>query len=181
MNHLVLFHGMDATSRDQWLPYLKNHFEKEGWQVDAPDIPDSGDPNLERWIQYIENNITFTQDTILVGHSAGCPLIVSLLERSTVKIKKAVLVAGFIEDVGFGVGSLIQEVYDWEKIKENCQRFYFINSDNDPYNCNDTQGRIMFDKLGGIQVIMAGEGHFGTSEFNQPYPEFPFLVKLIND
>ncbi len=181
MNHLVLFHGMGATSNDQWLPYLKDHFEKEGWKVDAPDIPNSENPEIGKWVNYIEGNVPLTPDTVLVGHSAGCPLIISLLERSNIKLKKAVLVAGFIEDINQGIKPLIQDSYDWEKIKANCDSFYFVNSDNDPYQCNDKQGRIMLDKLGGTQIIMSNEGHFGTSEFNQLYPEFPFLVKLIED
>ena len=181
MKKLILFHGMGATSKDQWLPYTKDHFESAGWEVTAPDIPDSGDPDLERWVAFVNETVTYDEDTVMVGHSAGCPLIISLLERSQDPIKKAVLVGGFIEDIGSGVAPLIQDSYDWDKIRSNCKGFIYVNSDNDPYNCDDKQGRLMLDKLGGTQVIMAGEGHFGTSEFNQPYPEFPFLIKLIED
>jgi len=106
---------------------------------------------------------------------------VSLLERTDVEIHKAVLVAGFIEDIGHGVAPLIQDEYGWDKIKNNCKNFVYINSDNDPYDCNDKQGRIFLDNLGGTQVIVSGEGHFGTSEFNQPYPKFPLLTKLIEN
>lgn len=181
MSHLVLFHGMDASSDDQWLPYVRKEMEARGWSVDSPNISDSGNPNLERWIESVNQKVTLTPDTVLVGHSAGCPLIISLLERSEVRVKKVVLVAGFIEDIGHAVAPLIQDLYEWKKIKGNAEQFYFINSDNDPYNCNDKQGRLLLDNLGGTQVIMAGEGHFGTSEFNQDYPEFPLLVKLIED
>ncbi len=181
MRHLVLFHGMDATSEDQWLPYIKGEMEAKGWRVDAPNIPDSANPDLEGWIKYINEQVEFTSESVLIGHSAGCPLIISLLERSNVPIKKAILVAGFIEDIGHAVAPLIQQSYDWGKIKGNAKQFYFVNSDNDPYNCNDKQGRLMLDHVGGTQIIMAGEGHFGTSEFDQDYPEFPFLIKLIED
>lgn len=172
---------MGATSKDQWFPYVKDHFESKGWEVTTPDIPDSSHPDLERWIAFVTERVVFDSETVLVGHSAGCPLIISLLERAGKPIKKAVLVAGFIEDIGSGVSPLIQDSYDWVKIKKNCQEFIFVNSDNDPYHCDDKQGRIMLDKVGGMQIIIAGEGHFGTNEFNQPYPEFPFLIKLIED
>lgn len=36
----------------------------------------------------------------------------------------------------------------------------------------------MFDKLGGTQVIR-NEGHFGSTTYDQPYPEFPLLKALI--
>ena len=181
MSHLAILHGFGGTSQDNWQPYVQKRFESVGWQVDTPNIPNSDEADLERWIRYINENVTLTSNTVLVGHSAGCPLIISLLERSDVKIKKAVLVSGFIEPIADMVAPLIQDSYDWEKIKANCVDFYFINSDNDPYQCDDKQGRIMFDNLGGTQIIMSGEGHFGTSEYNQPYPEFPFLIKLIEE
>lgn len=181
MKQLVLLHGMGATSKDQWLPFIKNHFEQADWQVIAPDIPDSGNPDLESWVAYVSKLLILTPETVLVGHSAGCPFIVSLLERSEIKIAKAILVAGFIEVIIDEVTPLIQDSYDWTKIKDNCEQFFFVNSDNDPYKCDDAQGRILLNKLGGTQIIMAGERHFGTEEFNQPYPEFPFLIKLIED
>lgn len=179
MNHLVIFHGLGGTSQDNWQPSVAEQFRQQGWQVDTLDIPDSNEADLERWVTSVNEQMTLTADSVLVGHSAGCPLILTLLERSVMKVKKAILVAGFVEPIADMVRPLLQDQYDWDKIKQNCGQFCFVNSDNDPYQCDDKQGRIMLDHLGGTQVIMAGEGHFGTSEFNQPYPEFPFLIKLI--
>ena len=34
--------------------------------------------------------------------------------------------------------------------------------------------------LGGTLIIRHGEGHMGSSKFNQPYKEFPLLTKLID-
>jgi hypothetical protein len=36
----------------------------------------------------------------------------------------------------------------------------FVNSRHDPYGCDDGQGRAMFERLGGTQVIR-DDGHFG--------------------
>lgn len=72
----------------------------------------------------------------------------------------------------------LQSKYDWEKIKANCQNFVFINAANDPWGCNDKQGRKMFDKLGGT-LIINNEGHMGSNKFNQPYKKFPLLVALV--
>lgn len=181
MKHLVLIHGMGATRNDQWLPFVKNCFQQKGWQVDAVDVPDSNNPELKHWIQHITSQTTVTEDTVVVGHSMGCPAILGFLEESSIRIKQAILVAGFVEPIVDGVQPILRELYDWDIIKNNCKEFIFINSDNDPYGCDDKQGRIMMDKLGGIQIIIPGGGHFGTSEFNQPYLEFPFLVNLISD
>jgi predicted alpha/beta hydrolase family esterase len=181
MPHLVLLHGMDATSDDQWVPSIKTQFEERGWKVDALDIPDSDNPALQHWLQHFNEQVTLTEDSVLVGHSMGCPVILSVIEVSKIKLKKAILVAGFVEPIVDAVTPILPNEYNWSQIKANCAEFVFINSDNDPYDCTDKQGRIMMDNLGGTQIIMSGEGHFGTSEFNQPYPEFPLLIKLIED
>ena len=74
---------------------------------------------------------------------------------------------------------IIKKSYDWEKIKAHSEEFVFINSDNDPWGCDDIQGRRMLDKLGGVQIVMKGEGHMGSVSRNQPYKEFPLLKKII--
>jgi hypothetical protein len=53
----------------------------------------------------------------------------------------------------------------------------FINAPVDPYGCDAEQGRAMFERLGGTQIIR-GDGHFG--DYNQPYDTFPLLDKLID-
>ena len=115
------------------------------------------------------------KDTVLIGHSSGCPLILSILQNSDVQIKQAILVAGFIDG---SCDAILQKKYNWEKIKRNVKDLVFINSDNDPWGCNDVEGRYMFDHLGGT-LIIKHEGHMGSDTFKQPYKEFPLLVKLI--
>lgn len=181
MNQLVLLHGDHASSQDNWLPYVAEEMSDRGWEVISPDIPDSDELDLKRWLKFVSGEVKLTKDTVLVGHSSACPLIMSMLEKSRVRIKKAVLVAGFIEDIGFGVDPILQKKYNWKKIKNNCEEFYFVNSDNDPYKCNDKQGRAMRDELGGTQIIITDGMHFGTDEYDDVCDEFPLLVKLIED
>jgi hypothetical protein len=54
---------------------------------------------------------------------------------------------------------------------------YFINSRLDPYGCDEHQGRAMFDRLGGTQIVR-DDGHFG--DYNQAYDEFPLVDRLIS-
>ena len=37
----------------------------------------------------------YDEDTVIVGHSAGGPLLLSILENLTIQIAKAILVSGF--------------------------------------------------------------------------------------
>jgi hypothetical protein len=71
---------------------------------------------------------------------------------------------------------VLQESYDWDVIRSNVRDIYFINSAEDPYGCDAGQGRAMFDRLGGTQIVR-NDGHFG--DYNQDYDEFPLLDRLI--
>lgn len=112
-------------------------------------------------------NGKFTEETVIVGHSAGCPLILSVLENIGVKIKQAILVVGFStplpgEDAA---NKILQESYKWEKIKEYVANIMFIDSVSDPWGCDDKQGRNMLNNLGGT-LIINNEGHMGSDSFN---------------
>jgi hypothetical protein len=88
-------------------------------------------------------------------------------------------VAGFCTPIDTDPEPIVQPQYNWEKIKQNAGRFYFINSVNDPWGIDDKKGREMFDKLGGDMVVRSDQGHMGSNSFNQPYREFPLVRFLI--
>lgn len=181
MKNAIILQGAGETTESFWLPWLKKELEKKGYEVWLPQLPNNDDPQLEKNLPFVLKNGKFTEETVMVGHSAGCPLILSILENIGVKIKQAILVAGFStplpgEDAA---NKILQENYKWKKIKENVADIIFINSANDPWGCDDKQGRNMFNNLGG-SLIINKEGHMGSDSFNQPYKEFPFLLKLID-
>ena len=149
-----------------------------GYQVSIPELPDTDNPDLAKWLPRALQE-KFDGETVLIGHSSGCPLILSILENIKVKVKKSILVAGFSTLLPDGMATILQEKYDWEKIKSNCGEFIFINSDNDPWGCDDKQGRNLYDHLGGTLIIWH-QGHMGSDTFKQPYKEFPFLIKLVD-
>lgn len=180
MKNAAIFHGTSGTPNSFWIPWLKKELEKNGYKVWVPQLPQPDIPNLKIQLPFVLNNGTFNEDTVLVGHSAGNPLILSILNNIDVKIKGVVQVAGFCENLTEVDKDLIlQKKYNWKKMKKNVENIFFINSDNDPWGCNDIQGRKMFDKLGGNLIIRHGEGHMGPDMFNQPYKEFPLLLKII--
>lgn len=169
---------MGANPNLFWYPYLKKALEKSDYKVWVPNIPDSSTPDLAQQLEFFFKEFKLDNDTILIGHSSGSPLILSILERINTKIKRVILVSGFYKNT-IGVHPILQEKYNWEKIKQNCDSFVIINSDNDPYDCDDKMGKEMSEKLGGKQIILHGEGHMGSLKFKQPYKKFPFLLKLI--
>lgn len=180
MKSASIFHGTGGTPEHFWFPYLKQQLENRDYAVWLPQLPDTKKPNIGVWLPFAIEGGKYTSDTVLVGHSAGCPLILSLLEKIPTKVALAVLVAGFTEPLDDDPEPILQKEYDWNRIRSHANHFIFINSDNDPWGCDDTAGRKMFDKLGGTLIVRNGEGHMGSDSFNQPYRKFPLLPALID-
>lgn len=175
----VGFHGTAETPQAFWLPYIKTELERRDYAVSIPQLPEAEHPQLDAWLS-VALKERYTPDTVLLARSAGCPLALSVLEHISVPIKLVVLVAGYVNPLPTPeVNDIVSPHYNWKRIKEHAKQFVFINSDNDPWGCNDLQGRIMMDHLGGTLVIPKGEGHMGSDTYHQPYSEFPLLVKLI--
>lgn len=174
----IIFHGTGGHPDNFWYKWLGEQLERKGYAVSIPHYPDINTASAKVFVPKVINNYTFTAETVLVGHSAGGPLILSILERIEPVIAQAVLVAGFCELMEKFDDPITQEQYDWHRIREHAKDFVFINSDNDPWGCDDKQGRRMFDNLGGT-LIIRHDGHFGSTDANQPYPTFDLLNRLI--
>ena len=177
MKNVIIFHGTGDTNKLYWFPYLKRELEKKGYKVWLPQLPNAKNPNLADWLSFVLKNGSFTKDTILIGHSAGAQLILSLLEK--VKVGRAILVSGYAEPLPKTSNSKQRDVLNWKIIRKHIHDIIFIHSDNDPWGCGDKQGKILLNNLGGTLIIRHGEGHMGSTTYKQPYKKFPLIVKLI--
>ena len=191
MKNAIIFHGSSETPNSFWYPSIKKFLETQGYEVWVPQLPKPEAPDLRIHLPFVMKNATFSNETVIIGHSSGCPLVLSVLENINVKIDKAILVSGYarilqkmdepsLKKEEKDALPILQEKYDWDKIRGNARDMIFINSDNDPWGCDDKEGDYMFRHLGGTFIIRHGEGHMGTNTFNQPYKEFPFLEKLLS-
>ncbi|HSW98600.1 MAG TPA: alpha/beta hydrolase [Candidatus Saccharimonadales bacterium] len=173
----IIFHGTECTPDQFWYGWLAGKLRARGYTVEAPSMPDINREGIATFLPKILAAHTITEDTVLIGHSAGATLILSIGEQRP--FKQGILVAGFsLPFEGVEKDPILQDSYDWKKIRGNCNDFVFINSVNDPWGCDDKQGRVMFDALGGTQIIRA-EGHFGSNAAQQAYPEFPLVERLV--
>ena len=180
MKNAMIFHGNGETPNSFWHPSIKSFLEKHGYEVWAPQLPDADNPNLRFQLPFVLKNGKFNAETIIIAHSARCPLCLAVLENISVKISKAILVAGFCKcPKNLDLHPILQRKYGWEKIRKNVKEIIFINSDNDPWGADDKQGYYMFRNLGGTLIIRHGEGHMGSNRYKQPYKKFPLLEKLL--
>lgn len=175
MLNAVIFHGTGCTPESYWFPSLKLFLEKRGYHVWVPQLPEADKPDLQKWLpKALEAK--YSEETVVIGHSAGAPLVLSVLEKIQVRVQKAILVAGYLNDPQ---SKVLQPKYDWTKIKQNVQDIVIINSDNDPWGCDDKQGLELWKHLGGTLILREGEGHMGSDSFHQPYRHFTLLEKLL--
>jgi len=187
MKNALILHGAGNNSQGNWFPWLKSELEKKGYKVWSPDLPNSDEPNQKDWLNTIFSNKEwqFNDESVIVGHSAGSTLILRILEKlpDGTKINKAILVAGVVElgtkpEFFQYKRSLVENPFDWEKIKNSAKEFYFICSDNDPYQCGEDQGKIMQEHLGGELIVKPGEAHFNLEKGEQ-YRQFPLILELL--
>lgn len=177
----IIFHGTDCKPDDPtyWYQCLGQQLEARGYEVELPYYPDINHEPIATFLPKVLAAHTFDSDTTLIGHSAGGPLLLSILENIQQPVAQAILVAGYSMRLpGEEKDPVLQDGYDWDKIKAHVKDITFINSVNDPWGCSAEQGRIMFDQLDGTQIIR-NDGHFGSTSQNQIYTEFPLLERLV--
>jgi uncharacterized protein len=179
MKNAIILHGAGDNPNKFWIPSIKSFLEKNGYSVWAPLLPDAEKPDLKKQLPFVLTGGVFNKDTVLISHSAGGPLALSILENINIKIHKTIIISGYIFQSKEQPTLILRPKYNTEKIKNNCSDLIFINSDNDPWGCNDEQGLKMWKQFGGTLILRENEGHCGSGTFNQPYTHFPLLEKLL--
>ena len=173
----IIFHGTGGRPEYCWYPWLGARLEARGYAVEIPHYPGLNADPIAAFLPGVLARHAFDESTVLVGHSGGAALLLAILEHIDTRVSQAILVAGYATRPNTNEEPVLQETYDWERIKAHVRDLYFVNSVDDPYGCNAAQGRNMFDHLGGTQIIR-DEGHFG--DIDDPYESFELLDRLID-
>ena len=173
----IIFHGTGGHPNAVWYPWLDRRLTALGYRVERPHYPGVNVEPIADFLPKVLAGHTFDAETVLVGHSGGAALLLALLDHLPGPVAQSILVAGYAVRPTGAEEPVLQEVYDWDRIRANAGDLYFINSITDPYDCDADQGRLMFTHLGGTQIVR-DEGHFG--DWNQPYDTFDLLDRLID-
>jgi predicted alpha/beta hydrolase family esterase len=180
----ILLHGTGGNDQDYfWFADTEAYLQAQGYTVYWPLLPNADKPSLQPGVAFLKRTFPdLTAETIVIGHSSACPLIIAWLEQLEAPIKQAVLVGGFyqwIDDDGYSE-LMLKDSYDWAKIKAAVGEIIMINSDNDPWGCDFQQAMPAALKLEAVAILNSGEGHMGSDTYHQPYREFPLLKRLIS-
>ena len=174
----IIIHGSYGNPEENWIPWLKSELEKLGHKVFVPKFPTPKNQNLENWLKVFKDHEEYLDDdSVLIGHSLGATFILTILE--TRKVKAAFLVAGFIGLLGIDSDNINKTISDrkfnFQKIKENCKKFFIYSSDNDPYVPLD-KGKELARNLESELKIIKNACHFNEKA---GYKQFPLLLEDI--
>lgn len=174
----AIFHGLGGSEKSFWIPWLKASLEAKNFDVWTPTLPACKKfDDLDIWVDEVVAKSPHRFYDLMVGHSAGYPLILRLLSRKDFSADHIISVAGFIKpSANMENDPTVPDAFNIAHITNNCKAFTFIHSDNDPWDCDEKQGEFMRQYLGGTLVIKTGDGHFGSDYYQQPYKTFPMLL-----
>lgn len=180
MKNALILHGTNANHTENWFPWLEKELKKKGYRVWTPDLPRAEKPNLRRYNDFLFPKWHFDKNSIIVGHSSGAVAILGILQElpDNAVINRAILVAGFLDDLGWeSLKELFLIRFNWKKIKKHANKIIFIHSDNDPY-VSVIYGKKLKQLLGGELIILHNKGHF-SSEDSPQFKKFPKLLEFL--
>lgn len=182
MKIILLIHGAYGNPNENWMPWLKEELEKFGYEVIVPTFPTPENQNLENWLDVVTPYLTkLNSESVLVGHSIGAVLLLSILEKLNSPIQTTVFVSGFLHDLGNADfdkinGSFYDKDFDWRRIKENTQNIAVFHGDNDPY-VPLKESKCLAKRLRTETKVIMGGGHLNESAGFREFPEL--LEKII--
>lgn len=148
-----------------------------------PDLPGADEPDINQYNLYIEKNCPFSIDneTMIVGHSSGAVAALGLIQtlKGGVKAGKAILVAGFTNDLNYDPVKKMFRTwkFDFEKIKKHVETVIAVYSDDDPYV--PVSNALDLERLVGAKLyLLPGQKHFSTSS-SPKYTQFQALIDII--
>lgn len=183
MTQIFIIHGTEGSPESNWFPWLKEELENLSHLVFVPKFSTPEGQNLNNWLKEFEYYIhLINDDTIFIGHSLGSAFILNILEKLSLPkpIKACFLVAGFIGLLGNNhydelIKTFTDKKFDWDKIINNCNKFYVISSDNDPYLPSE-KGRELAKNLKTELINIPNAGHI-NAEFG--FTKFDLLLNYL--
>lgn len=175
----IIVHGWEGHPGNAWFPWLKKELETKGFRVIIPQLPDTENPRIKKWVPKLAE-VTGIPDenTYFVGHSMGNQTIARYLESlpEGIKVGGAVFVAGFFKHITNTDNTpaetetrkhWLEAPSDLNKVKSHLPKSVAIFSDDDPFVPLDNQDDFR-NKLGSRIIIGHAKNHFSKGTLELP-------------
>ncbi len=184
---VFIVHGWGGTPGEGWFPWLRYELQQRGFEVIVPQMPDTENPRIEKWIPALAKVVRKAdEDTYFVGHSMGCQAIARYLETlpEETQVGGAVFVAGFFKRLtGLESEEGAQEIADsWLNtpidlalVKSHLKKSVAIFSDNDPDVPPENKNAFR-DELESTILVEHGKGHFCEDD---KIKELPIVLETL--
>lgn len=174
---MVIPGNHDCDIEENWYLAVKHALEAKGFHVVAEKMPDAYLARKEIWLPFIEQKVSNSPNTILIGHSSGAVAIMRYLE--THAIEGAIIIGACHTDLGDETerqSNYYTNPWQWDKIKKNAKWIVQMASVDDPF-IPINEARFIHEKLGTEYHEYLNEGHFGSPhEDKTTFPEVVFTV-----
>lgn len=178
----VIVHCWGGEPEYAWYPWVAKQLEAKGVKVDVPEMPDTEDPQLSKWLSHLKEVIGEPdEELVLIGHSLGCAAVLRYLESlpKDSQVGKVILVAAFTDQIGHReFDSFFKKPFNFEKIKtKSVTGFYVFQSNDDPY-VTEQYGIRLEEDLGAELFIKNAAGHMsGPLDEKESCKELPEVVE----
>ena len=186
---VFIVHCWGGSSNSNWYPWIKVELEKRNFQVNILKMPDSDNPKIEKWVDFLENTIKLedlNEDTYFIGHSIGCQAIMRYLSNLELgaSIGGILFVAGWFDldnletpEEKRVAKSWIQTPIDFDKIIEKTNNINVLISKDEPYGLVDENSLLFKEKLKAEVFMTEDYGHFVDQEMPVILDKFLEMVK----
>ena len=166
--NFLLLHGFQGSAQTRFFPWLKSELEKQGYKVQAPELPNSKAPTEEEQVNYVLKNCLIDENTIILGHSLGSLVAQKVIEKNGKKVAGLVLASAAINP-DFLKGSdwpkrSFWETFSWKVDNKKIQEltgFRVILSDLNEKPVRVAYMKDLAEKLNGVlNECKAVEDHF---------------------
>jgi len=183
--HCVLVHGSPREpdemndiphSQRHWRGWLKKELEQRGYIVDAPEMPIPWKPDYQAWKKEFEK-IKISNNSVLIGHSAGGAFIARWLSENKRVVKKVILLSPGKAKLDHN--KRLHDFYSFKidkSIAARVEKIVLFTSDNEKWYRK--QNIQEYNVAWGAQVITLHKtGHFVFRDMGRE--EFPELLEAV--
>lgn len=174
-NEASAFEGGVENTR-HWHPWLKEELVQRNILFSGDLYPCDWEPDYETWKNLFEQN-PISENTVVIGHSAGCAFLLRYFSETKKKVKKIILVAPYVVDSELTprLSDLVSFTID-PVMNSYCEEIVVFYSDNDAKYILDSVEKIK-NSLSCTLRHIPNKGHFTFGHMKSK--EFPELLKEI--